>query len=88
MNKLLLEVSMLPQCVQDIIGMYNVEHRKQMILVCQELEVKCAFCNDYVNKKSRLAFSEYIYLYYCELTYCNTNCARCHNQLNYEWINE
>ena len=71
MNNLLLQISRVPQSVQDIIGMYNVEHRTKMKLVLEELEVVCETCGDYICK-----FNSFTFIVY-DLTFCNTGCARC-----------
>ena len=45
-------IYMLPQVLQDYIGMFNPEHREMMRLVCEELEwVECDnLCGDYARR--------------------------------------
>jgi len=74
MNKLLLRISELPQSIQDIIGMYNVEHRKQMKIICQELVKKmkqCDYCDDFINKNDAICV-----LMCCQKNYyCSVLCS-------------
>jgi len=74
MNKLLLRISELPQSIQDIIGMYNVEHRKQMKIICEELveNNRCDDCQDFMNKYRTICVRMYCQEYY----YCSELCAQ------------
>jgi len=72
MNKLLLRISELPQSIQDIIGMYNVEHRKQMKLICQYLkQVQCDDCGDYISKIKSISVS----ILFNDYIFCCLSCA-------------
>lgn len=52
MSAIALRVKELPQCLQDMIGSYNVDHRQIMKQVCDELrywyeQVQCFNCGVY-----------------------------------------
>ena len=81
----LVRISQLPKELQDIISTYNVEHRKQMKLVCQELQrVKCYYCNNYVNKINVV----YNTTLFDEVKYCSYFCSYRHeHQLRQEYYN-
>ena len=71
MNKLLLRISELPQSIQDIIGMYNVEHRKQMKIICEDLKhVRCDDCGDYISKIKSISVS----ILFNDYTFCDLSC--------------
>ena len=72
MESLLHKIKQLPQSLQDMINMYNVFHRIQMKLVCQELEwVYCDECINCINKTKCL----YKKILFNEYYFCNDYCA-------------
>ena len=78
MNDLLFRISQLPQNVQDIIGMYNVHHRKQMKKICQDLEfIQCDECGDYLMKIKSISRS---ILFLVSFNYCDSKCAWYHER--------
>jgi len=75
MNSLLFCIYQLPQEIQDIISMYNVEHRKNMKLVCRDLEKeKCDACGGCVSKM----YSINLNVFFHDYVYCSETCAHYH----------
>lgn len=72
-NDIMLQsISKLPQVLQDHINTYNVEHRKLMKEVCNNLlfyykELKCHNCDDVVKRinPETVTIGGYYEYYYC-----------------------
>ncbi len=71
MDSLLYKIKQLPQYLQDIINMYNIDHRMQMKLVCQQIQwVYCNECLHRINNTTciykTILFNEYCFCsHYC-----------------------
>ena len=72
MDTLLYKIKQLPQSVQDMINMYNVDHRIQMKLVCQQLQwVDCNECLNRINNTTSI-YKTILFNEYC---FCSNYCA-------------
>lgn len=90
MDNLLLLITQLPKDLQDHIWSYNVEHRKHMKSICEELEkcesekIRCHNCERKIKTKFAI-FCSYNYNCYSG-QYCSVKCAdKDEEYLRYFW---
>ena len=78
-NKLKERIKLLPKVLQDYISEYNVEHRKQMKKVIEELfsiiYPNCIYCNLHFEKNIFWSIDYFINSKYnLKYYWCNNNC--------------
>ena len=65
------DIKVLPQSIQDLIGMFNADHRKQMEPVLRDIEwVSCECCSTSVPLKEAVYEEKCIYNW----KYCSVFC--------------
>ena len=75
MDKLSFRISNLPQVLQDVIGMYNVEHRNMMKSVCQELrDTKIHECANGCGCSVKFKDASFLTIFGNTYIYCSDEC--------------